>query len=429
MEPTNLNPLIEVFDRLGIFISRREVQLQIVVALVALILAQLVSRLVWRVLSRPGLATPILTPEPAAVQSSALAFIRAVMRLLKPVTFPLLGIGALLLASQAMGAVGQLHGLVSRLAEAFGVLLAFRIVLGVLNAFFNPIKVRQYQTRLFAPLAIIVIFLNLLGNIVDLRTLSSLVVIRLGNPITLGGLLTATVGLYFWIMLVGGLKDILQRLFVGRFKNDAGSTEATLTLLRYLLILIGVAFALGQLRLDGTTIAAITAGLSVGIGFGLQEVLSNLVSGILILTEKSIRPGDVIEINGGLVTVSNVSIRATRVRTSLDTEIVIPNRSFLTAPFTTYTGTDKLVKVQVPIVVSYKNDPQKVVKVLLGVAHAHARVLSDPAPSVKVAGYGSNTINFNLIVAVNEPLIMNDVRSDLYHAIWAAFTANEISIS
>ena len=429
MEPNNLTPLFEVFDRLGIFLGRREVQIQLVAALIALAAAQFVSHLLWQFLHRHGLVTPIVIPEPASVRRSSLTFIRALLRLLRPMTFPLLGIGALLLTGRIMGWAGQLSGLVSGLSSALGVLLAFRALLGLLSAFFNPAKVRLYQTRLFAPLTVVVIFLTLLGNIVDLQDLADLVIVRLGNPVTLGAVLLATIGLYFWIMIVAGLKDVLHHIMVTRFNTDTGSAEATLTLLRYMLIIVGVAFALSQLQLDSTTVAAITAGLSVGIGFGLQEVLSNLVSGILILTEKSIRPGDVIEFNGGVVTVSNVSIRATRVRTSLDTEIVIPNRSFLTAPFTTYTGTDKLVRVQVPVVVSYKNDPQKVVQVLLGVARANKDVLSNPAPAVNVAGYAVNTINFNLIVAVNEPLIMNRVRSDLYNAIWDAFTENNISVS
>lgn len=119
----------------------------------------------------------------------------------------------------------------------------------------------------------------------------------------------------------------------------------------------------------------------MGIGFGLQELVANFISGILLLFEQSIRPGDVIEINNKVGRVEKLRIRSTTVRTNDNVEIIVPNQALLTSSVTTYTHSDRSVRIHIPVGVSYKSDPVEVRQVLLGAARRHGLVRANP-PSI-----------------------------------------------
>lgn len=419
----DLTALTNAFQKVFVFLYRPNIQLQLLIALALCLFAWVVIERVVNPLGMRWLGKRYLMTM-SATRSMRLSL---PVLLADAIIQPLLPIVLLFAATLVLQSAGLTYGLLSRFIEALWLILLFRVLIACLYRAFDPSKVRRYYVRLLVPLLVVTLFLGAAANITNLTVLSQVVLLNLfENPVTLGALFTATVGLYLWINFVIALKDVLQAFFTHRMRADPGTTQATLTLVGYALIIAGVAYVLSQLRLQSTTIAALTAGLTVGIGFGLQEVFSNLVSGILILSERSLRPGDVIEMGGGVATIQKVSIRSTTVKTPLNMDMVVPNRVFLTAPFTNYTATDRLVKTVIPVTVAVTSNPTQVKDTLLTIANQNPRVLKSPAPTVNLFDYTLTNLVFRLTVAVADPMDITDVRSDLYCAIWDAFDQSQL---
>ncbi|MGK7915614.1 MAG: mechanosensitive ion channel family protein, partial [Prochloraceae cyanobacterium] len=270
---------------------------------------------------------------------------------------------------------------------------------------------------------------KILNELTSLKQLTRIVVIKLfENPITLGALFLTTVGLYLWIDAVLGIQDAMFHLLIKWTKLESGVVQASLTIIRYGLIGVGLVFVLSTIGFDSTTFAAISGGLSIGIGFGLREIISNFISGVILLYERALKPGDYLNVDGEMCQVKKINIRATMVRTFDNVEKVVPNQKFFTSSFTTYTGSDKVVRRLIPIGVSYKSDPEEVIKILLNVAKEHPQVLTKPHPVVFLTEFGDSSINFELAVWLDTPAIGKTVTSELNRAIWKALAEHNIEI-
>jgi small-conductance mechanosensitive channel len=200
------------------------------------------------------------------------------------------------------------------------------------------------------------------------------------------------------------------------------------TLTRYALLVLGILISLGMLGLDFTSLAIIAGGLSVGIGIGLQDIVSNFVSGLVLLFEQSLRPGDVVELDGRISQVEKISLRATTVRTRTNEEVIIPNANFTTHQVKNLTKTDRLVQVIVPLGVSYKSEPELVRRLAVETSLQHPLVLDDPPPLLLFLGYGESSLDFNLLVSVIQPEMTLLIRSDLYYLLWKVFAEHDIEI-
>lgn len=148
------------------------------------------------------------------------------------------------------------------------------------------------------------------------------------TTITLRALFVTSIGLYLWFAGVSSFAQVLRTVLLKRLHLDEGTIDASLILLRYLLLGLGLSFAFGELKLDSTAIAAISGGLAVGIGFGLKDIVVNFLSGIMLLFERTLRPGDVIEVNNQMGRVEEINLRATTIRTNAHVELVVPNQIF-----------------------------------------------------------------------------------------------------
>ena len=200
-------------------------------------------------------------------------------------------------------------------------------------------------------------------------------------------------------------------------------------LVRYALILLGLAYVVSQLQLSPATIAAMTGGLSVGIGFGLREVLANFISGTFMLFERSLRPGDIVEVDEQMGTVEKLSVRSTTVRTLDNEEIVIPNSAFFTDSFKSFTGTDDKVRFNVVVMANCLNDPERVRQVLHDVAKSHPEVLDDPPPEAWVEDqFGNNVVSYRLHMWSSSPLTVPRLRSDIVRMVWKAFSEARIQL-
>ncbi len=324
---------------------------------------------------------------------------------------------------------GWRAGLINVAINILWTFIFYRGFLLICYEIFPSAEVRRYRLQFFAPLFILFVINTILSLLTDIDKLFQVTVIRLfDTPVTLGAIFVITVGLYFWVMGISIVERLFLKVSFLIANQKTGAARATSIIFRYFLIGIGIVLFLGYVGFDSTALAAISGGLSVGIGFGLKEIIGNFISGIGLLFEGSLRPGDIVEVEGEASTVEKVSIRATTVKTFDNVEKIVPNQNFFTSIVTTYTGSDQVVRVLVPVGVSYQCDPEKVIEILLNVARQHHLVKTNPKPYVHLMGYGDSSVNFRLAVFIDKPDIRLTVRSDLYRAIWKALAVHNIEI-
>jgi potassium-dependent mechanosensitive channel len=321
---------------------------------------------------------------------------------------------------------GRVYGLLDEFIVVAWVLLAYRFIVAVLYAFLPDRAVKNYHRRLLTPLFILFAIGWLLRTIMPPLEFLALPVFRFfQTSFTAGSLLIPTLGLYLWIMTTLALEAVLRAIFSRRRLTDRGSLEAGLTLGRYALIIVGIAIALRSAGLNQTTVGFITGGLSVGIGIGLQGIISNFVSGLILLFERSIRPGDVVDVGGTIGTVNKLSIRSTEVRVGNGKDIIIPNNTLLTSNVVTYTRNDRTVLVDVAVTITKGDDLKRAMEVLLEIARKHPKVLRNPQPNVTVSSISESNIKLSLNVWVAD--LNFGVKNDLYVKVWEAFREEKIA--
>ncbi len=199
---------------------------------------------------------------------------------------------------------------------------------------------------------------------------------------------------------------------------EPGLQNSIATIIGYAGVIITISLALGRLGLNLENVALVAGALSVGIGFGLQAIVSNFVSGLILLTERPIRVGDWIVTKGEEGVVKKISVRSTEIETFERATVILPNSDLVTGAVKNWTHSNKHGRVIVPIAVSYGSDPQKVREILLAIAAERTEFLKQPAPNVLFTKFGENSLNFELrgIVAdVNQRLSMvSDINFEIF---------------
>jgi small-conductance mechanosensitive channel len=246
--------------------------------------------------------------------------------------------------------------------------------------------------------------------------------------ITVGSIFFGVVTLTLFFILSQGVRQFLQQVFLPRAGAAPALTQAISALVSYTIVVLGAAAALSAMGIDLTTFAVIVGGLSVGLGFGLQEVVNNFISGFILLFERSLGPGDVIRINDETGVVQSVGIRSTTVRTRSDIELIVPNSYFLTEVVTNLTRTRRSVRVRISVRVSYNSKPREVQKALLEAVVDHPHVLSEPAPRVQFKDFGESSLDFDLLVWTNQAHRIPGFSSELRFNIWDTLAAHNIEI-
>lgn len=307
--------------------------------------------------------------------------------------------------------------------------LGYRLLVFLLYLAFGSRAVAPLHRRILAPVFLTVIFLRLFSRIIDLPLLAGIQLFTLFDAsITLGRVLSAIVVLYAFIIAAWIIQELLGQAMRLRAAVDPGVAHSIVTISRYAIIAIGILLTLTVMGLDLSTLTIIGGGLSIGVGFGLQQIVANFISGLVLLFEQTLRPGDTIDLNGQLGTVQKLNIRSTIVRTNDNVEIIVPNETFLTSQLTTYTRTNRHVRMRLPFGVSYDSDPYQVRDLLAKAVERHGLVLANPAPIVQFMGFGESSLDFNLLVWIDQPHRMPQIRSDLYFMLWDALTQHNITI-
>ncbi|MFV2004470.1 MAG: mechanosensitive ion channel family protein [Gammaproteobacteria bacterium] len=192
---------------------------------------------------------------------------------------------------------------------------------------------------------------------------------------------------------------------------------------------LAILFALKSVGIDLTAFAVFSGAIGVGIGFGLQRIFSNFISGFILLFDRSIRPGDVISIGDRFGWVQSLHARYVVVKDRDGVETLIPNENLITSEVTNWSYSDRAVRTRIPVQISYDDDPEIAMQLLLDATEDKARILKNPEPAVRLLGFGDNGIDLELRIWINDPEEgVANVVSDVNLSIWKSFKENKISI-
>ena len=331
-----------------------------------------------------------------------------------------------------------------------GVFALLRVPFGLLRYFgllwlgwnlFTPLKmlvektnprfpIAEVETSLFKPIYVFSATLSMLSLLGSRENLSRIGVANLfGVEITLGKVYTAIVAIYLIVTIASRPAALMAWLSGAIFGVQKRNQRGLELLFRYSVIgigIIGVAYYIG---INGNAFVAIAGGLSVGIGFGTKEIISNFISSIWLLFEGSVRPGEILMIDGDPCTVRKLGLRATQLKRGRDgAELLIPNQNFFTQEAASYTATETSRRDCVVVGAAYRHDPDKIIDILLELAADHPKVKKYPPPSAFVLEFAESSINYKVLFWVADPLDAFNVGSDLRRAIWKRFDQDNISI-
>jgi small-conductance mechanosensitive channel len=217
-----------------------------------------------------------------------------------------------------------------------------------------------------------------------------------GAPLTPLALLYVVLAVALLVYLSGLLRRWIAERALVRTRLDRGAREAIATVTRYVALVLGLLIILQTTGIDLTTLNVLAGAVGVGIGFGLQNIVNNFVSGLIIMFERPIKIGDRVVVDAVDGVVTEIGARSTKVLTNDNITIIVPNSKFITENVTNWQYNDPTVRFRIPVGVAYGTDARLVEKLLLEVAAEQEDVLKDPAPGVRLLAFGDSSLDFEL---------------------------------
>jgi len=271
-------------------------------------------------------------------------------------------------------------------------------------------------------------YLGLLNPLYQIvRSVLSARLVRPSFSISLGDAVSCALTLWLAFMLATFISFVLKNEVFPRTRMSAGVSYAVSSLLRYSLIVIGVVVALGELGLSVSRVTIIFSAFGVGIGFGLQNIVNNFVSGLILLFERPIHVGDTIEFGSVTGDVWQIGIRSSKVKTFSGADIIVPNSQLVADQVTNWTLSDRRRRIDLPVGLNYGANPHAVIALLQDVAKKNPGVLPSPAPYCLLTGYGDSSINFELRAWTIHSNDWFQIRSDLAVAVYDAVQSADMS--
>lgn len=246
--------------------------------------------------------------------------------------------------------------------------------------------------------------------------------------VSLGDFIAFLVVVWVTFQLSGAVRALLEEDLFARIRLGRGIALALSSLVHYAILLLGFMIGLGALGIDLTRITIIAGALGVGVGFGLQNVVNNFVSGLILLFERPIQVGDSVQLGTLTGEVKRIGIRSSTVRTFEGAEVIVPNASLVSDQVTNWTLSDRMRRIDLDIGIAYGTDPQRVVAVLTEVARSSPGVLPEPAPVVLFLGFGDSALNFQVRAWTARFEEWVKTRSDIGLAVQRALRAEGIDI-
>ncbi|TAJ97862.1 MAG: mechanosensitive ion channel family protein [Candidatus Manganitrophaceae bacterium] len=248
------------------------------------------------------------------------------------------------------------------------------------------------------------------------------------TPVTLISFIGAVLFILAAYLVSKTLQRTLRRRIFPRFKIAEELQYTFLRLTHYLLVFIGLVLGLQFIGLDLSSLAVIAGLLSVGVGFGLQNIASNFISGVILLFERPIKIGDRISVGDTTGDVHEIKIRSTTIITPDNIAIIVPNSDFVSGRVINWSYEDPRIKLHLSVGVAYDSDVQRVTELLLRTARAHPQLLQHPEPDVTFQAFGDSALQFDLSFWVAEPKGGPHALSDLRYEILRLFRENGIVI-
>jgi len=363
-------------------------------------------------------------------QSSEFAVRRMALKSLQRILFPISMLIGVLAGRALMAHSERAVNILELAVPLLTSLAAIRIVVYFLRKSFQPGPAVKAWENLIAMSIWIVVALHLVGWLPTVLEALDAIALDVGTHhislLETGKLILAIALL--WIIALWLSALIENRISRTEYVN-VSMRVALVKLSKFILLVLAFLLALNAAGIDLTALTVFGGAVGVGLGFGLQRIASNFISGFIVLFDRSIRPGDVITIDNTFGWVQELHARYIVVRDRDGVERLIPNETPITTEVINWSFSDRNVRLKVPVSISYANDPEQAMGLMLASANANPRVLADPAPAARLLNFGDNGIELELRVWIQDPESgLANVRSDINLAIWRAFKAAGIVI-
>ena len=249
-----------------------------------------------------------------------------------------------------------------------------------------------------------------------------------GKPFSLSSIVELIFFVLVALLVSRTISEWIKLRLLVRFRFERGTREAIASVLNYVLASVGFLIVLQSAGINLSSLAVIAGALGIGFGFGLQNLASNFISGLTLLVEQPIKVGDFIEVDNLLGTVENISMRATVVRTIDGLFVIVPNNRFVEKNIINWSYRDNKCRLHIPVGVAYGSDSVLVTEALLAAARRESRVLSYPSPKVWFKGFGESSMDFELLVWIDNPPETDFIKSALHFLIEWEFRRCSIEI-
>mgnify|MGYP000026378069 FL=1 len=305
-----------------------------------------------------------------------------------------------------------------------------RLAVFILRTSFNPTRTLKAWEGIISTTLWVAVALHLLGWLPDILNAMDEIAFHAGKVhislLTVTKLVLAVASL---LILALWLSNFIEKRLAGASGMDAGMRIGLAKFSRFLLLTFALLLSLYSAGIDLTALAVFGGALGVGLGFGLQRIASNFISGFILVMDRSIRPGDVITTGNTYGWVQEMRARYVVVHTRDGSDTLIPNEKLIISDVINWSYANPNMSVSLALRISYHDDPEYAMQIMLDLARDHTRVLSDPAPSCILKDFNDTGITLEMSVWINDPEAgITNVRSDLYVAIWKAFKKHGIMI-
>jgi small-conductance mechanosensitive channel len=347
-------------------------------------------------------------------------YFQNVIRAVKPLTLPVLWI---ILQSVSV-LVAKNTGWSSQLLESAVSLLTAWIIIRLATS----LVVDPGWSRAIAISAWSLAALDIVGMLDPALSVLDNMAINFGDTrVSVLGVGKALLALAVLFWLAGFTSSVLERR-IARMSGLTPSVQVLFgKLLKITLYVIAFVLAMNSVGIDLTAFAVFSGAVGLGLGFGLQKVVSNLISGVILLLDKSVKPGDVIAIGDTYGWINSLSARYVSVITRDGTEHLIPNEELISQRVENWSYTDQLIRQRLPIGISYSADIRKAIELTVQAAEEQDRVLTNPAPVCHLKSFGDNSVDIELRVWLRDPRSgLSNIRHDILLRIWDLFHENEI---